>query len=116
MRLRASIALLSGLAFTACSSTPAQKEAKFLKTGTGYFDKKDYSRAAIEFMNAAKVAPMDAEPAYQLGLTYLQLRDYEKAILSFQQALQLNPQHSGAQLKMAEMMASTTDKTTLEDA
>ncbi|MBV8844440.1 MAG: tetratricopeptide repeat protein [Bryobacterales bacterium] len=115
MRLRASIVLLSGIAFTACFSTPAQKEAKFLKTGSDYFDKKDYARAALEFMNAVRAAHT-AEPLYRLGLTYLQLQDYDKAVLCFQQALQLNPQHSGAQLKLAEMMASTADKNTLEDA
>ena len=77
---------------------------------------KDYPRALLEFKNAARVAPHDAEPHYQTGLVYLYSGDYRAAIGSFRLCLDFNPRHVGAQLKTAELMTSSAKPETLSKA
>src|SRR5205807_8244701 len=69
--------------------------------------KKDYTRASIQFRNAAKVMPKDAEPYYQLALALFALRDYIQADRSLVKAVELHPKHKQAQVKLAERMATS---------
>ena len=115
---RIGVVLVAVLGFASSNgcSKPAEQTAKYMKNGQDYMEKKDYSRAALEFLNAAKNAPKDAEPQYQLALACIQLQDWRKAAQALQKAIDLNPRHTGAQLKLAELMATTSDKAVLEDA
>ena len=65
------------LVLSGCS--PQAREARYLASGKRMMENKDYSRAVIQFMNAVKVMPKDAEPLYQLGTAYLALHDYQSA-------------------------------------
>jgi cytochrome c-type biogenesis protein CcmH/NrfG len=100
----------------ACTRSPQAKEAKFLKRGQAMMATKDYSRALIEFRSAVQVMPKDAEPYYQMGLAYLATSDPASAVVVLRQATELNPKHSAAQLKLAELMATTRNKGLIEDA
>jgi tetratricopeptide (TPR) repeat protein len=100
----------------ACSRTPAEREARFLQRGKDLVAKKDYSRAAIEFQNAAKIMPKDAEPVYQLALLALERRDLRSAIPLLNKATALNPHHAGAQLKLATLMLTSADPATVQAA
>ena len=62
--------LLCGMS-VACSSSPQAKETKYLSRGESLREKKDYSRALLEFKNASLAMPKDAESYYQMGITYL---------------------------------------------
>jgi tetratricopeptide (TPR) repeat protein len=104
-------ALLAG-----CTRSPQAKEARFLKRGEAFFLKKDYARAALEFKNATAVMPKDAEPYYQAGLVYLELGNVANAVNSFRTATALNPNHAGAQVKLASLMATSQNKTVIEEA
>src|SRR4051812_43394902 len=90
-----------------CSSTPQAREAKYLRKGEALRDKKDYSRALLEFKNAANAMPKDAEPYYQIGVTYLASGNYATAATAFRKATELNPKHQQAQLKLAELMTTS---------
>ena len=90
-----------------CSRSPQAREANYLKRGEALRDKKDYSRALLEFKNAANAMPKDAEPYYQTGLTYLAAGSIRNAAQSFQKATDLNPKHQQAQLKLAELMTTS---------
>src|SRR5262249_15197422 len=70
----------------------------------------------LEFRNAAAAVPKDAEPYYRLGLAYLESGDPRSAAQAFQKATALNPNHAGAQLKLAELMAFTHDEKFLREA
>lgn len=94
----------------AACGTPQQKEARYLESGKRQFEKKDYPRAAIQFINASKAMPKDAEPYYQLALTYLAQQQYKPAISSLNAAIKLNPKHRQAQLKLAELMTFSDKK------
>jgi tetratricopeptide (TPR) repeat protein len=60
--------------------------------------------------------PTDAEPYYQVGLAFLGNHSYENAVAAFQKALSLNPNHSGAQLKLAALMTTSPQQSVLQDA
>jgi len=103
-------------ASTTCNTSPQAKEVKYLKLGQEQMAKKDYARAALEFRNAAQAMPRDAEPIYQLGLAHLQGSNLADAIGAFRKAIELNPKHSGAQLKLAELMAASRNKQLVDQA
>ncbi len=116
-RRRSAIALVllaACLVFSGCS--PEAREARYLEAGKRQMQKKDYARAVLQFMNAAKAMPKDAEPNYQLGLAYLARTDYQRAYYYFKKAVDLNPKHQQAQLKRAELLAATNNKENLEEA
>src|SRR5829696_2692101 len=95
---------------SSCARSPEAKRDKFLEKGKALLEQKEYSRAVLEFRNAAQAMPRDAEAYYQLGLANLGLRNYRLATSSFQKATQLNPKHVEAQIKLAELMNVTDNK------
>ena len=48
--------------------TPEQKEARYLRSGNALFEKGEYEKARVEYKNAARIKPEDAEPIYRIGL------------------------------------------------
>jgi tetratricopeptide (TPR) repeat protein len=79
-------------------------------------EKKDYRRAALEFRNALKAKPRDPEVYYQLGLADIGANDIREAALCLRKAIELNPKHVGAQLRLAQLMASATSAELLAEA
>ncbi len=53
--------------------------------------------------------PKDAEPHYQLGLNYLDSGDAQAGIRELMTAVKLDPKHSAAQLKLAELMSANSN-------
>jgi tetratricopeptide (TPR) repeat protein len=114
---RASILLLIvALAVTGCRRTPEAKMAKFLADGEKQFEKKDYPRAILQFKNAVQAKPKEAEPYYHLGLAYLASDNLRMAIASLRKAIDLNPKHTGAQLRLAEIMSTSLNRDHLAEA
>jgi tetratricopeptide (TPR) repeat protein len=89
---------------------------RYLQKGSDYLTRQDYARAILEFKNAADAKPLDAEPYYRLGLTYARMNDPMLAAASFKRATELNPQHQDAQLRLAELLATSAERPLLEDA
>lgn len=100
--LIAAVATLQG-----CSRSPQAREAKFLERGKKFVQQRDFSRAILEFNNAAKTMPKDAEPRYQLGLAYWSSGVLAEAYFALMKATELNPKHVGAQAKLAELLATS---------
>lgn len=107
-------ALVLGLA--GCTSSPQEKEAKYLKKGQALMEQKDYPRAVLEFKNAVKEMPKDAEAYYQLSLAYLAMSNPQAAVNQLRKATELNPNHQQAQLKLAGMMLGTRNRDLVQDA
>jgi tetratricopeptide (TPR) repeat protein len=72
---------LAALLLLSCS--PAAREARLLKRGKSYLEKKDYARAVLEFRSAQQAMPQDVEPYYQEGLAYVGLGNYQAAFKAF---------------------------------
>jgi Tfp pilus assembly protein PilF len=104
------LALALGGPLAGCGLFAPKTEAAFLKKGQDRVAAKDYARALLEFRNASRLAPQDAEPYYEIGLTQLHIGDYRAAVTAFQRCVELNPRHAGAQLKLAQMMSTSSQK------
>src|SRR5579883_913967 len=100
----------------ACNNSPQAREAKFLRRGAALVGQKDYSRALLEFKNAAAVMPKDAEPYYQMGIAFLEAGDQRNGVAALRKATELNPRHEKAQVKLGQLMASTRNKELVQEA
>ena len=107
---------LAALLLAACSQFPQEREARYMEFGKRLLEKKDYVRAGIEFRNAKRIAPGDAEPYYQLGLAYLGAGDRGSAAGCFRKATELDPKHRAAQLQLAKLLAGTGDEPAIREA
>ncbi len=116
-RKRALIALAwMALAFTGCDRSPEAKSARCIVAGKALMQKGNPARAILEFRNAVQASPKNAEAYYQLGLAYLARQDYRNAVAGLRQAIAVNPKHTAARLKLAQLMASVSDPEVLKDA
>src|SRR5262245_46935643 len=107
---------LLAMVLPGCRRSPEAQAEKFLKRGQAQVAQKDYPRALLEFRNAATAMPKNAEPHYQMGLAYLATGDGTSAVRAFQQAVARNPNHTGAQLKLAEFMTASRDENVVREA
>jgi len=103
-------------ASAACHTSPQAKEAVYLKRAKEFLDKKDFGRALLELRNAQQAMPNDAEPYFQTGVAQLSLQAIPQAFNAFRKAVELNPKHTGAQLKIAELMLASRNKDQMEQA
>src|ERR1039458_3753034 len=97
------------LGLSSCTLSPEARRDRYLASGKKLIEKKDYRRAVLEFKNALRAKPRDAEVYYQLGSAYLGAQDVGGAVISFKKATELNPKHAGAQLSLGQILASTAD-------
>src|SRR5690349_2678111 len=97
-----------------CARSPEARRDKYIARGKAFLDKHDYSRAIIEFKNAVHAMPKDPDVYYQLGLAAYASGDLKTAVVAYRKALDLNPKHSGAQLRMAQLMANASEDTWLK--
>ena len=116
LRLTACGAALLFVVLGGCAGSPQARRDKHLARGKDFLQKRDYARALLEFKNAGRAMPNDAEIFYQFGLAYSAAQDYRAAAAAFRKALALNPKHTGAQLRFAGLMALTNDQSLIEDA
>lgn len=101
-----------------CRRSPEARKAKFMESGKAYMKAKDYPRAILQFRNAAQLVGKgkDAEPFYQLGLALLADGQVRLGAQMVAQAARLNPDHTAARLKLAELETMTGNRTDLQDA
>lgn len=114
--LRICGAILVFAVLYACSRSPQAMRDKYLASGEQYLQKHDFARAILEFKNASRAMPKDAEPYYQIGVASEASGDLRTAVGSFRTALSLNPKHAGAQLNMARLMAVYGDQKLAKEA
>jgi tetratricopeptide (TPR) repeat protein len=93
-----------------CHRSPQDRYAAAIKNGEGLRDKKDFARAILEFKNAIRYLPTDADAYYQLGVTYLSTGRTSEAAAMFQRAAEVNPKFAPAQLQLAELFLRTQNQ------
>jgi tetratricopeptide (TPR) repeat protein len=96
--------------------TPQARSARYIANGRKLLENHDPGRAILEFRNAVQVTPRDPEAWYQLGTAFLQAADFRPAIVAFHKVLELDPKHVAAKLKIAQMMADTSNADLLKAA
>ena len=104
--------LAIALSLTGCDS-PEQKQANYIKQGNILLDKGDLEKARINYKNAVRLKPTDAEPYYRLGLVDEEQGDLRNAFGGFTAAEQQNSHYYPAVLKIAQyyMAAERYDET-----
>jgi tetratricopeptide (TPR) repeat protein len=100
MRRNLAAAFAVSLVVMGCS--PQDREARYLERGQKYFDRGDYEKARLEYKNAARIAPVDPEVAYRLGLVEESLLNIGNAYGSYRHAVDLNDHFQPALLKVAQ--------------
>jgi len=99
-----------------CSRSPQEKYSQFIKTGDQQFAAKDYNRAIIDYRNALQAQPDKADGHYLLALAYLAADRLPEGINELRRATELDPGHSKAQLKLAQLMIRTRDRDIVSEA
>lgn len=87
-----------------------------MERGKQYMEQKDYKRALIEWKNAYRHFPKDAEVVYQLAMTYIANGDLPTGIQYLQLATKLDPKHVNAQIRLSELMALNRNDEVLQEA
>jgi Tfp pilus assembly protein PilF len=110
------LVIISILALAACRRNPEQEYATLIDSGTKLLEKRDYVQAILRFRGAVQLAPGNAEPLYRLGLAYLASGNITEGVTALVKATAVDPKHAGSQLKLAELLAGSKDKTMLEES
>lgn len=110
--LSMSVLVILAVLLAACSTTREQ----YVKRGNGLLLSRDYPRAALEFKNALKRRPNDAELHHLLGEAYLGMRQIAAAVAEYRRAKGLDPNHAESGLRLAQIMAASGDPKILGDA
>jgi tetratricopeptide (TPR) repeat protein len=93
-----------------------QQEARHLERGKRYLADQDYVSAIAEFKDAAQAMPSDAEPYYQQAMVHLAEGNFRLAVQSLRSAVEINPKHGQAQLKLAELMTTSSVSRDVKEA
>ena len=106
-RRYAQLALLLGLIliFYGCGDDAQSKKATHMQRGEAYVTTEKYAEAIIEFSNAVKLGPKDAQAHYKLALAYLKqggMPQMQAAFQALQKSVMLDPSLTDAQLKVGE--------------
>jgi tetratricopeptide (TPR) repeat protein len=78
--------------------------------------KGDYRRALLEFKSAVQAMPRDAEAQYQLGNALVATEDLASAAIAYRRATDLNPKHTDAERRLAQLMAILGDRSLVVEA
>ncbi len=89
---------------------------KSMERGKQLMKEKDYNRALLEFRNAYRHFPKDADVVYHVGLGYLAVNDLQNGVRYLRLATQLNPNHVEAQMKLSELMALNSNNDVVLEA
>jgi tetratricopeptide (TPR) repeat protein len=68
----------------------------FYKRGNAYYGKGDHDRAILDYNQAIRLNPRDANSFSNRGAAYARKADYDRAIQDYDEAIRLNPNHADA--------------------
>lgn len=91
------------LAAAACTG-PAEQRANHMKAGWAFFAAANYEKARVEFANALKIEPKDAEARYGAGRAAEGLHDYRAALGHYQAAIDANPREVRSRVALARLL------------
>ena len=114
--LSLSLLIVASLSLWSCAASPGEKAAQFISRGKEFMAKRDYKRANLEFRNAVKARPNDAESYYQVGLSGMAAGNLREAAGALRRATEIDPKHAGAQLQFAGLLIASRDRDLVQDA
>jgi len=108
--------VLVAVLLVSCNISPKARRDRFVNKGKTLLQKQDYARALLEFRNAIRILPQDAEAYYELGVAYSGQGDLGKAFMAYRQALTFRPKYVEAQLRIAQIQLASGDEALTKDA
>ena len=81
-----------------CKNDPSARRQKYFDRGNQYFEKGEFSAAAIEFSNAVQADPRYGAAHFKLGESYLKLQRFPDAYAELRRAVEIDPGNTKAQL------------------
>ena len=97
------IILLSLLVTAACGGDPSERARTYTASGDQYAAKGQLNEAVIEYRNAAKADPTQAEVFARLGRALRKLGRVADAYSALSRAAELNPRDAATQLEIASI-------------
>jgi tetratricopeptide (TPR) repeat protein len=94
---------LSVLLVTACGSEE-DRLSEHLRRANEYFETERWNEARIEYWNALKLNPDDADAHFKMAEVLIRLREFRDARWEYQEAIRLAPDRQDWRMKLAEML------------
>ena len=94
---------------SACSMDPNARKQKYFQNGQRYFERRQFSEAAIEFTNAIKVDPAYGDAHFQLAESDLNLQQTDRAYQEFARTVELQPENFRARMEMTNLLIHNLD-------
>ena len=104
------IALGAALIFVAACDNPEQAEATYFEQGKSFFEKGQYEKARLEFLNAYQINPTNAETIYHIGLIAEARQKWREAFGAYSKAVIQSPNHVGAMIRLKIGRASCRER------
>lgn len=114
--IRSATPVLALVMFLGCAANPQQKAVRHLEAGRKFAAAGDFARAAIEYRNAVRLQPANADALYQLGVAGLESGNIGEAAACFRRTIALDSGHLQARIKLASLELSSANKAAIEDA
>jgi len=103
------LAIIVALILGACSKSPEERRAGYLKSAAEYTAQHKYAEAAIQYQNALKIAPDDVDTLIDLGNTELRLHRVKEAYRAFLKASKVDPRNIRALTNLAAIYLLAKD-------
>lgn len=108
--------VLSAILLVGCMKSPEQQYADYMESGLSYVESGDHTSAALQFRNAARTNPDEAEPQFQLAKSYLELGRMQECVQAVRAAVTIDPDHNDAALLMAQILARMGNREQVQEA
>ena len=102
-RLLAVLVVVASAGMAACTG-PAEQRAEHLQAGWGFIEASNFDKARVEFANALKIEPKDAEARFGAGKAAEGLRDYRAALGHYQSAVDAQPKDVRARVALGRLL------------
>lgn len=112
---RHAIVVLLALLLPGCTKKPEENFARYLREGKHFVSIKDYSRAILQFKNASKFKPNDAEPYYLSGLAAAATEDATSASEYLTRTIALDPRHWRAMIALSDLFTRSSYPSTVAE-
>ena len=88
---------------TACTRDPKVRKQKYMDSGNGYMKQEKYREAIIEYANAVKIDPTDANAHYLLAQGYMKAQIWNGAFAELTRTIEIQPGLLPAQLDLGNL-------------
>ena len=88
-----------------CARSPEAKKTRHLERGNQYFAKEQYRDAMLEYRNALRIDPKNAEATRQLGLAHFHAGELVQSFARLVRAKEMEPGNPAVRLKLGTILA-----------